>query len=97
MRIQTRELAWTGRREAAHSGAWPCPAIPLSPWLRTMTTPKAKRTAPSDEEMKPPVYEQGSNIRPSFSEALDCEHLDADLYRSGQVRNGSAGWRLAEH
>lgn len=44
-----------------------------------------KRTAPSDEEMAPPVYEEGSNIGPNISLALDCEHLDADLFRSNQV------------
>jgi hypothetical protein len=56
-----------------------------------MTTPKEKREAPSIEEMTPPVYEEGSNVGPNISESLDCEHLDADLYRSHQVRQPHEG------
>jgi hypothetical protein len=47
-----------------------------------MSTAKAKRVLPTDEEIEPPVYEQGTNIGPNISAALDCEHLDADLFRS---------------
>ncbi|UZJ51283.1 hypothetical protein CBS101457_000603 [Exobasidium rhododendri] len=50
-----------------------------------------KRTIPLEDEFQPPVYEQGSNIGPNISEALDCEHLDADLFRSSQ-----ALWRPAQ-
>lgn len=45
----------------------------------------SKRVPPSDEDMKPPVYEEGTNVGPNFSSSLDCEHLDADLYRSRPV------------
>jgi hypothetical protein len=61
-----------------------------------MSAPKSERTAPSEEEMTPPVYEEGSNVGPNISQSLDCEHLDADLFRSNQVgprkdRRGSIG------
>lgn len=46
---------------------------------------KGRRSAPTVEEMTPPVYEEGSNVGPNIAEDLDCEHLDADLFRSNQV------------
>ncbi|PWN37379.1 Thioesterase/thiol ester dehydrase-isomerase [Meira miltonrushii] len=37
-----------------------------------------------EDKFNPEVYEQGSNIGPDIAEALECEHLDADLYRSSK-------------
>lgn len=48
-----------------------------------MSSPKKVLT---EENMKPDVYEEGSNIGPDIEYALDCEHLDADLFRSKNVR-----------
>lgn len=46
---------------------------------------KTGRALPDDETMTPPVYEQGANIGPDIAKALECEHLDADLFRSANV------------
>lgn len=48
------------------------------------------REIPNEESMTPAIFEHGSNIGPDIASALDCEHLDTDLYRSSQVGRRSA-------
>lgn len=45
---------------------------------------QSKKTLPSDDELRPPVYEEGTNVGPNIAHALELENLDQDLFRSRQ-------------
>jgi acyl-CoA thioesterase 8 len=61
------------------------PFLPLSLQTNTMVNVRKDSSTTADEDkFNPEVYEQGSNIGPDIALALECENLDADLYRSSK-------------
>lgn len=71
-------------------------ATPLLVVERCTTIMGKTREIPSEESMTPAIFEHGSNIGPDIASALDCEHLDADLYRSSQVGRPSQRQMIAD-
>lgn len=66
------------------------PSPPSSSGAGAVGASQPPRAVPSEEAIKPEIYEQGSNIGPVIEDALECEHLDADLYRSAKVSSSSS-------